>query len=102
MELNKIEELTSEIPAEQRKAVLKLIDLKTNEDMKEIIKSNEMLKESVNQSINLLKESVSLMKETVSKDIKHLEDKEAERSKTLYWVLGVIVAIMVALKLFGH
>ena len=74
-----IEELTSEIPAEQRRAILKLIDLKTNEDMKEIIKSNEMLKES----------------------IKHLEDKNAERSKTLYWVLGVIVAIMVALKLFG-
>ena len=89
-----IEELIAEIPAEQRKAILKLIDLKTNEDMKEIIKSNEMLKESVNQSINLLKE-------TVSKDIKHLEDKNAERSKTLYWVLGVIVAIMVALKLFG-
>ena len=89
-----IEEPTAEIPAEQRKAVLKLIDLKTNEDMKEIIKSNEMLKESVNQSINLLKE-------TVSKDIKHLEDKNAERSKTLYWVLGIIVAIMVTLKLFG-
>ena len=89
-----IEELIAEIPAEQRKAVLKLIDLKTNEDMKEIIKSNEMLKESVNQSINLLKE-------TVSKDIKHLEDKNAERSKTLYWVLGIIVAIMVTLKLFG-
>lgn len=79
MELNKIEELASEIPAEQRRAILKLIDLKTNEDMKELIKSNEMLKES----------------------IKHLEDKNAERSKTLYWVLGAIVAIMVALKLFG-
>ena len=74
-----IEELTSEIPTEQRKAILKLIDLKTNEDMKEVI-----------NSINLLKEN-----------IKHLEDKNAERSKTLYWVLGVIVAIMVALKLFG-
>lgn len=97
MELNRIEELTAEIPAEQRRAILKLIDLKTNEDMKDIIKSNEMLKESnemlkesVNQSIDLLKES-----------IKHLDDKNAERSKTLYWVLGVIVAIMVALKLFG-
>mgnify|MGYP000907267296 FL=1 len=77
--MNKIEELASEIPAEQRRAILKLIDLKTNEDMKELIKSNEMLKES----------------------IKHLEDKNAERSKTLYWVLGAIVAIMVALKLFG-
>jgi len=74
-----IEELTAEIPAEQRKAILKLIDLKTNEDMKEVI-----------NNINLLKES-----------IKHLEDKNAERSKTLYWVLGIIVAIMVTLKLFG-
>lgn len=73
MELSKIEELTAEIPVEQRRAILKLIDLKTNENMKEIIKSNEMLKESVNQSIDLLKES-----------IKHLDDKNAERSKTLY------------------
>lgn len=78
-----IEELTAEIPAEQRKAILKLIDLKTNEDMKEVINS------------------INMLKETVSKDIKHLEDKNAERSKTLYWVLGVIVAIMVTLKLFG-
>ena len=85
-----IEEPTAEIPAEQRKAILKLIDLKTNEDMKEIIKSNEMLKESIN-----------LLKESVNQSIKHLEDKNAERSKTLYWVLGVIVAIMVTLKLFG-
>ena len=38
------------------------------------------MKEVIN-NINLLKES-----------IKHLEDKNAERSKTLYWVLGVIVA----------
>ena len=89
MELSKIEELTAEIPVEQRRAILKLIDIKTNENMKEIIKSNEMLKESVNQSIDLLKES-----------IKHLDDKNAERSKTLYWILGVIVAIMIALKLF--
>ncbi len=78
-----IEELTAEIPAEQRKAILKLIDLKTNEDMKEVINS------------------INMLKKTVSKDIKHLEDKNAERSKTLYWILGVIVAIMVTLKLFG-
>ena len=89
-----IEELTEEIPAEQRKAILKLIDLKTNQDMKEVINSINLLKESVDQNINLMKESIS-------KDIRHLEGKEAERSKTLYWVLGVIVAIMVALKLFG-
>ena len=53
-----IEELTSEIPAEQRKAILKLIDLKTNQDMKEVINSINLLKESVDQNINLMKESI--------------------------------------------
>lgn len=80
MELNKIEELTSEIPAEQRKAVLKLIDLKTNEDMKEIIKSNEMLKESVDKSI------------------KHLESKMDSQIKMLMWAIGFLASLLVALK----
>ena len=34
-------ELISEIPAEQRKAVLKLIDLKTENDMEEVVRSIE-------------------------------------------------------------
>ena len=75
-----IEELTAEIPAEQRKAVLKLIDLKTNEDMKEIIKSNEMLKESVDKSI------------------KHLEGKMDSQIKMLMWAIGFLASLLVALK----
>ena len=79
-----IEELTSEIPAEQRKAVLKLIDLKTNEDMKEIIKSNEMLKESVDKSI------------------KHLESKMDSQIKMLMWAIGFLASLLVALKFIKY
>ena len=78
-----IEELTAEIPAEQRKAILKLIDLKTNEDMKEIIKSNEMLKESVDKSI------------------KHLEGKMDSQIKMLMWAIGFLASLLVALKFIG-
>ena len=84
MELSKIEELTAEIPAEQRKAILKLIDLKTNEDMKEIIKSNEMLKESVDKSI------------------KHLEGKMASQIKMLMWAIGFLASLLVALKFIKY
>ena len=79
MELNRIEELTAEIPAEQRRAILKLIDLKTNEDMKDIIKSNEMLKES----------------------IKHLEGKMDSQIKMLMWAIGFLASLLVALKFIG-
>ena len=84
MELSKIEELTAEIPAEQRKAILKLIDLKTNEDMKEIIKSNEMLKESVDKSI------------------KHLEGKMDSQIKMLMWAIGFLASLLVALKFIKY
>ena len=79
-----IEELTAEIPAEQRKAILKLIDLKTNEDMKEIIKSNEMLKESVDKSI------------------KHLEGKMDSQIKMLMWAIGFLASLLVALKFIKY
>ena len=79
-----IEELIAEIPAEQRKAILKLIDLKTNEDMKEIIKSNEMLKESVDKSI------------------KHLEGKMDSQIKMLMWAIGFLASLLVALKFIKY
>lgn len=72
MELNRIEELISELPAEQRNAILKLIDLKTEQDMKEVINS-----------------------------IKHLENKMDTQIKLLFWALGIIITLIVALKIFG-
>lgn len=72
MELNRIEELISELPAEQRSSILKLIDLKTEQDMKEVINS-----------------------------IKHLENKMDTQIKLLFWALGIIITLIIALKIFG-
>ena len=93
-----IEELTAEIPAEQRRAVLKLIDLKTNEDMKEIIKSNEMLKES----INLLKENIKRSEEKSTENIKHLEGKMDSQIRMLMWAIGFLASLLVALKFIKY
>lgn len=54
-------ELISEIPAEQRKAVLKLMDLKTENDMEEVVRSIDTLKDS----------------------LKHLEERNANNIKNL-------------------
>lgn len=76
---NRIEELISELPAEQRTAILKLIDLKTEQDMKEVINS-----------------------------IKHLENKFENKTnsienqiKMLFWALGIIITLIIAFKIFG-
>lgn len=79
MELNRIEELISELPAEQRTAILKLIDLKTEQDMKEVIRSIESLKENIN----------------------HIESKNDSKFNMIFWALGIIITLIVALKMFG-
>lgn len=77
MELNQIEELTEEIPAEQRRAVLKLIDLKTNEDMKEVINSIKHLENSNNAKFNAIESQIRI----------------------LIWVIGFLASLLVALAL---
>lgn len=90
MELSRIEELTAELPEQQRKAILKLIDLKTEQDMKEIMKSNEMLRVSIDN-----------LKESLNEKVNHLESKNDAKFTMLFWALGVILTIIVALKIFA-
>ncbi len=52
--------------------------------MKEIIKSNEMLKESVDKSI------------------KHLEGKMDSQIKMLMWAIGFLASLLVALKFIKY
>ena len=54
MELNKINEEIKKLPAEQQEAILKLIDLKTNEDMKEVIQSIKHLENKFDSKINTI------------------------------------------------
>ena len=72
MELNEINKLAQSLPEESQEAILKLIDLKTTDDMKEVV-----------QAINNL-------------------EKNTERNfKIIYWLFGILTTAMIALKIFS-
>ena len=81
-------ELISEIPAEQRKAVLKLIDLKTENDMEEVVRS-----------IDTLKDSLKHLEERNANNIKNLESKIDIQINVLLWTLGITIFVIVILAL---
>ena len=70
------EELTAEIPAEQRRAILKLIDLKTENDMKEVINSIKHLESSNNAKFSAIESQIRM----------------------LMWAIGFLASLLVALK----
>lgn len=65
MELNEVNNNIKHLPEEQKEAILKLIDLKTNDNMEKVINAINHLEKTVDTKIN-----------------------------TLYWVLGVVGAII--------
>lgn len=73
MELHEINEIIKSLPEKHKDAILKLIDIKTNEDMKEVIQT-----------------------------IKHLENRVDSQIKIIFWVLGIIITLIVSviLKMF--
>ena len=81
-------ELISEIPAEQRKAVLKLMDLKTENDMEEVVRS-----------IDTLKDSLKHLEERNANNIKNLESKIDIQINVLLWTLGITIFVIVILAL---
>ena len=79
MELSKINEEFKKLPVEQQEAILKIIDFKTNEDMKDVIQSIKHLENKFDSKITALDSKIS----------------------TIFWVLGVIVTLIIALKLLN-
>ncbi len=73
MELHEINKIIKSLPEKHKDAILKLIDIKTNEDMKEVIQT-----------------------------IKHLENRVDSQIKIILWVLGIIITLIVSviLKMF--
>ena len=106
--------IIQQLPENQRKAILELIDTKTNNDMKEVIRAVEALgirfdeiKMSTALQLSQMKDSIDLrfsqmqastdaslsqMKE--STDIQLSQVKESIR--ILYWVLGIVGSGVVA------
>ena len=84
--------ILQQLPENQRKAILELIDTKINNDMKEVIRAVEALGIRFDE----LKRSTDsrLIQMQESTDIQLSQVKESIR--ILYWVLGIIGSGVVA------
>ena len=67
------------LPADQKKAVLQLIDAKINNDMREVIAEIKRLE----AKIDMVQEKAQIMFDKLSNEI-----------KTIYWVIGIAMTIM--------
>jgi hypothetical protein len=67
------------LPADQKKAILLLIDAKINQDMKEVISEIRQLE----NKIQITEEKIQMTQEKLSNEI-----------KTVYWVIGIAMAVI--------
>lgn len=79
MELSKVEEHINMLPEEQRNSILKLIDIKTEQDMREVINSIKHLENKFDNKIGAIESQIKL----------------------LFWAIGVVITLIIALKIFG-
>jgi hypothetical protein len=84
MELSEVNSSLDNIslPADQKKAVLQLIDAKINNDMKEVIAEIKRLE----LKIDLMDDKIQMVHDKLSNEI-----------KTIYWVIGIAMTIMLFL-----
>ena len=84
--------IIQQLPENQRKAILELIDTKTNNDMKEVIRAVEALGIRFDELKLSTASQLTQMRE--STDIQLSQVKESIR--ILYWVLGIVGSGVVA------
>jgi hypothetical protein len=78
------------LPAETKKAVLQLIDIKINNDMKEVISKLEHVESKLSNEMRLINDKLS-------NEIKLVDGKLGNENKVIYWVVGIAMAIIVLL-----
>jgi hypothetical protein len=64
------------LPGEQKRAILQLIDVKINNDMKEVIAKMDQVEKQLETKIQMTQE------------------KHSNEIKTVYWVIGIAMAVI--------
>ena len=95
MDIANFTQITERIPQEQRDALLRIIEIKMNDDMKDLIFAIEKSTEADKMMTQQLKEAYELQFQTLRTEI-----------KTIYWVLGIVgsvlaIAVTIALAVFA-
>lgn len=106
MDIANFTQITERIPQEQRDALLRIIEIKMNDDMKDLIfaieKSTEANKMMTQQSTEAYKMMTQQLKEAYELQFQTLRTE----IKTIYWVLGIVglvlaIAVTIALAVFA-
>jgi hypothetical protein len=82
-----------ELPATQKKGILQLIDAKISNDMKEVIGEIRQMEMRLEGRIVVLEDKVQM----VNDKIQLVHDKLSNEIKTMYWVIGIAMTIMLFL-----
>ncbi|HVU95344.1 MAG TPA: hypothetical protein VHE34_08975 [Puia sp.] len=72
------------LPVDQRKAILKLIDVKVNNDMREVIAEMKQIEARLEAKIQMTNDKIQMVHDKLSNEI-----------KTVYWVVGIAMTVMI-------
>jgi len=79
------------LPVDQKKAILRLIDVKVNNDMKEVIAEIKQLETKMQVMQEMLQDKIQMTHDK----IQMVHDKLSNEIKVIYWVIGIAMSVII-------
>ena len=89
-------ELLDQLPAESRRAITTLIDLKTEDNMDKVLNKLDSMTETFNARFELLEKTVDVRLKALDDKIDTKFDALTHRINAIYWFIGAVVTLAVA------
>ena len=94
--LTEATELLDQLPAESRRAITTLIDLKTEDNMDKVLNKLDSMTETFNARFDLLEKTVDVRLKALDDKIDTKFDALIHRINAIYWFIGAVVTLAVA------
>ena len=94
--LTEAAELLDQLPAESRRAITTLIDLKTEDNMDKVLNKLDSMTETFNARFDLLEKTVDVRLKALDDKIDTKFDALTHRINAIYWFIGAVVTLAVA------
>ena len=94
--LTEAAELLDQLPAESRRAITTLIDLKTEDNMDKVLNKLDSMTETFNARFEMLEKTVDVRLKALDDKIDTKFDALTHRINAIYWFIGAVVTLAVA------
>ena len=94
--LTEAAELLDQLPAESRRAITTLIDLKTEDNMDQVLNKLDSMTETFNARFELLEKTVDVRLKALDDKIDTKFDALTHRINAIYWFIGAVATLAVA------